>query len=82
MAGHDPPDGGRRLDRSLTLEVPSGVAARIHSRMALGAARSTRPASRALAEGYESPDYASAANRVDIDISGGVGSVKVGGGPP
>jgi hypothetical protein len=66
---------------SLTLEVPSGVAARIRSRMALGNSQIDQARFPRVAEGYESPDYASAANRVDIDISGGVGSVKVVGGP-
>jgi hypothetical protein len=31
-------------------------------------------------EGYESPGYETAANRVDIDVQGGVGSIKVIGG--
>jgi hypothetical protein len=30
-----------------------------------------------VAGGYESPDYGSAANRVDIDVQGGVGSLKI-----
>ena len=66
---------------SLTLEVPSGVAARIRSRMALGSSQVDQARFPRVADGYESPDYASAANRVDIDLSGGVGSVKVLGGP-
>ena len=33
------------------------------------------------ASGYESPDYGTATNRVDIDASGGVGSLKVVGAP-
>lgn len=65
---------------SLTLEVPAGVAARIRSRMALGSSQVDKVRFPPVADGYESPDYASAANRVDIDISGGVGSVRVIGG--
>jgi hypothetical protein len=66
---------------SLTLEVPAGVAARISSRMALGSSQIDQTHFPRVADGYESPDYATAANRIDIDISGGVGSVKVLGGP-
>ena len=62
---------------SLTIEVPAGVAARIRSRMALGSSQVDEARFPRVGDGYESPDYATAANRVDIDISGGVGSVKV-----
>lgn len=65
---------------SLTLEVPAGVAARIRSRMALGSTRIDEARFPRSGAGYESPDYASAANRVDIDVEGGVGSVAVVGG--
>jgi hypothetical protein len=64
---------------SLTLEVPTGVAARIRTRMALGSSQ-VDPRFPASASGYESPDYATAANRVDIDVQGGVGSLRVVGG--
>ena len=65
---------------SLTLEVPAGVAARIRGRMALGTSQVDQALFPRVGDGYESPDYATAANRVDIDISGGVGSVRVIGG--
>jgi hypothetical protein len=65
---------------SLTFEIPAGVAARIRTRMALGSTKVDEARFPATGGGYESPDYATAANRVDIDISGGVGSVKVIGG--
>jgi hypothetical protein len=65
---------------SLTLEVPAGVAARIRSRMAIGSSQVDQARFPRVADGYESPDYATAANRIDIDVSGGVGSVKVLGG--
>ena len=65
---------------SLTLEVPAGVAARIRSRMALGSTRIDESRFPRAGEVFESADYASAANRVDIDIQGGVGSVAVIGG--
>lgn len=65
---------------SLTMEVPAGVAARIRSRMALGSSDIDQVRFPRVAGGYESPDYATATNRVDIDMSGGVGSMRVVGG--
>jgi hypothetical protein len=65
---------------ALTLEVPAGVAARIRTRMALGSSEVDQSRFLRVADGYESPDYATATNRIDIDVSGGVGSVKVLGG--
>ncbi|HEY8438771.1 MAG TPA: hypothetical protein VIK65_09190 [Candidatus Limnocylindrales bacterium] len=62
---------------SLTLEVPSGVAARIRSRMGLGSTSVDESRFPRSAAGFESADYATATNRVDIDVSGGVGSVRV-----
>lgn len=62
---------------SLTLEVPAGVAARIRSRMALGSTSIDQVRFPRSGDGYESPGYAMAEHRVDIDIQGGVGSVAV-----
>jgi hypothetical protein len=62
---------------SVVFEVPAGVAARIRSRMALGSSQIDQARFPAVGGGYESPDYATAPNRVDIDVQGGVGSVKV-----
>jgi hypothetical protein len=62
---------------SLTLEVPAGVAARIKTTMAIGSTQVDETRFPRSAGGYESPDYATATNRVDIDASGGVGSLKV-----
>ncbi len=65
---------------SLALEVPAGVAARIRSRMALGSSQIDQARFPRVADGYESPDYATASNRIDIDVSAGVGSVRIVGG--
>ena len=65
---------------SLTLEVPAGVAARIRTKIALGSTQVDEARFPRTASGYESPDYGTAANRVDIDASGGVGSLRVIGG--
>jgi hypothetical protein len=61
----------------LVLEVPLGVAARIRSRMVLGSTQIDQARFPPTAVGYESLDYASAQNRIDIDVQGGVGSLKV-----
>ena len=63
---------------SVMLEIPAGVAARIRSRMALGSTSVDQARFPRTADGYESPDYATAPNRVDIDVQGGVGAVRIG----
>jgi len=60
----------------VVLVVPAGVAASIRSRMALGST-SVDPRFPRTGDRYESPDYASAANRVEIDLQGGVGSFRI-----
>jgi len=63
---------------SLTFEVPSGVAARIKSLMVIGSTSVDESRFPKTASGrWESADYGAATNRVDLEISGGVGSVRV-----
>jgi hypothetical protein len=62
---------------SLTIEVPSGVAARIRSRMALGTTQIDETRFPRIGDIYQSVDYGTASNHVDIDVQGGVGSVRV-----
>ena len=62
---------------SLTIEVPAGVAARIRTKMALGSTQVDEARFPRGGAGYESPDYATAENRVEIDVQGGVGSLRV-----
>ena len=62
---------------ALVIEVPDGVGARIRSRMALGTSDVDQQRFPRDANGYASPDYATAANRADIDVQGGVGSVRI-----
>lgn len=62
---------------SLTIEVPTGVAARIRTRMALGSSQVDEVRFPRTGDGFESTDYATATNRVDLDLQGGVGSVRV-----
>ncbi len=65
---------------SLTIEVPAGVAARIRNRMAIGSSQIDEARFPRIGDIHQSVDYATAANRVDLDIQAGVGSVKVVGG--
>jgi hypothetical protein len=62
---------------SMVIEIPEGVAARIRSRMTLGTSDIDLTRFPREADGYASPDYASAANRADIEFQGGVGSVRI-----
>lgn len=66
---------------SLTFEVPAGVAARIRTRMAIGSSQIDEGRFPRAGDVYQSIDYGSAANRVDLDIQGGVGSLRVVGVP-
>ena len=66
---------------SLTIEVPDGVAARIRSRMALGSHQIDPARFPRAGDVYQSLDYGTAANHVDIDVRGGVGSLRVVGYP-
>ena len=62
---------------SVSIRVPSGVAARIKAQGGLADIRVDRSRFPRVGGVYESKDYASAQNRVDIDIETGVGSVDV-----
>lgn len=62
---------------SLTFEVPAGVAARIRVRMALGSTDVDQLRFPRVGDLYQSPDYETATNRVEIDAQGGVGSLRV-----
>ena len=62
---------------SLTIEVPAGVAAKIRTRMAIGSSHIDEVRFPRVGDLYQSNDYATASNRVDMDIQGGVGSVRV-----
>jgi hypothetical protein len=61
----------------LVFEIPTGVAARIRSRMVLGSTHIDEGRFPPAGGGHESPDYATSPNRVDIDVQGGVGSLRV-----
>jgi hypothetical protein len=62
---------------SVKLYVPEGVAARIRSTMALGASDIDQARFPRSGNEYVSPNYDTAAHRVDIRVDGGVGSLAV-----
>ena len=62
---------------ALTVEVPEGVAARVRTRMAIGSTQVDQTRFPRSVDGYESPDFATATNRVDLDLRGGVGSIRI-----
>lgn len=62
---------------AVRLFVPQGVAARIRSSMALGTTDVDARRFPRGADGWASPDFASVADRIDIAVNGGMGSVTV-----
>jgi hypothetical protein len=62
---------------SVKLIVPEGVAARVHSSMAIGSNNIDRQRFPLSGSAYVSPDYATAPNKIDIQFEGGVGSLAV-----
>jgi hypothetical protein len=62
---------------SVDIEVPTGVAARINGRIALGSTLVDESRFQQVGSGWMSPDYATALNRVDLSIDGGLGSLRV-----
>ena len=63
---------------SVDIHVPEGVAARIRIKEGLSA-RSINSARFSRLEGniYQSPDYDQAANRVELNIEAGIGSISI-----
>lgn len=62
---------------AIFFDVPAGVAARIRTKMGLGGSDIDTRRFPRVGDVWESPDFASAINRVDIDAQGGLGSVTV-----
>lgn len=62
---------------AVTIEVPAGVAARIRSRMTLGSTSVDESRFPRVFDGWQSADYETATNRVDMDLQGGLGSIRV-----
>jgi hypothetical protein len=62
---------------SVKVRIPQGVAARISGKMGLGALDVDQQRFPARGGGYESNEFITAANRVELQVEGGVGSVDV-----
>jgi hypothetical protein len=62
---------------SVRIVVPEGVAARVRGRLGLGSVHVDTRRFPESAGGWASPDFESAANRAEIEVSGGVGSLRV-----
>jgi hypothetical protein len=62
---------------SINISVPEGVAARIRWRGGLSTVNVNQARFQRLGDSYQSPDYDTAANKVDLDVEMGVGSVTV-----
>jgi hypothetical protein len=62
---------------AVDITVPGGVAARISNQSGLSSIRIDQTRFPGSGNRFESPDYATAANKVDIQIETGVGSVTV-----
>jgi len=62
---------------SLTITIPQGVAARIRIDAGIGSTRVDQARFPQTGNVYQSADYATATNKIDIDIDGGLGSINV-----
>jgi len=62
---------------ALTLQVPEGVSARISSKVALGTTKVDETRFPRSFDGWASPDWETAANRVEIELQGGLGTIRV-----
>jgi hypothetical protein len=62
---------------SVTMHVPAGVAGRIRARGGLADIKVDTTRFPRDGDRYESADFEGAANRVEIDVQTGVGSVKI-----
>jgi hypothetical protein len=62
---------------SVNISVPQGVAARIRWHGGLSTVSVNQARFQRSGDSYQSPDYDTAANNVDLDVEMGVGSVTV-----
>lgn len=62
---------------AVDINIPTGVAARIRTRGGLASIDVNTARFPRLGGEYQSPDYATADNRVDLDVETGVGSVRI-----
>jgi hypothetical protein len=62
---------------AVNLQVPAGVAARIRGRIAIGSTEVDELRFPRTGEAWESVDFQTALDRVDISVEGAFGSVRV-----
>jgi len=62
---------------SAAITIPNGVAARIRVNSGLGGVRVNESRFSRSGDGYQSSDYASATNKIDIAVDGGLGSIDI-----
>jgi hypothetical protein len=62
---------------SLRIRVPEGVAARIHTSSGLTSMRINSARFPSGYNGYQSPDFDTAAHKAELEIQTGVGSVEI-----
>lgn len=62
---------------SVRIKIPSGVAARIRARGGLSSINVDRARFPRMGDVYQSADYDTATNKVEIDVETGVGSVEI-----
>lgn len=62
---------------AIFFDVPTGVAARIRTKMGLGGSDIDTTRFPRVGDVWESPDFATATNRVEIEAQGGLGAVTV-----
>ncbi len=62
---------------NLRVTIPSGVAARIRVNKGIGSIRVDETRFPKSGNVYQSAEFASAPNKIDIEVDGGVGSVEI-----
>jgi hypothetical protein len=62
---------------STSITIPNGVGARIRVNGGLGGIRLSESRFPRFGDGYQSGDYASAANKIDINVDGGIGNIGI-----
>lgn len=62
---------------SITITIPQGVAARIRVSSGLSGVRVDDSRFPKFGDVYQSADFASAVNRIDLEVDGGVGSINI-----
>jgi hypothetical protein len=62
---------------SATVNIPQGVAGRLRVSSGLGSIRVDESRFPKFGEIYQSADFASAANKIDMEVDGGIGSINI-----